>query len=125
MHCSRSVKRIQLYGIATNTTAAYKFRRHLIPLPKVFFNLHFQLKKLVAEISVDLVPKDEGGSENLAADFNGHDAVVTHEESESLVPKDPSPSSPEEPKTIHAVASANDAEQLRQCTPCEQEQEVQ
>ena len=93
----------------------------MIPLPKVFFNLHFHVKKLVA----DPVPKDEGGPENLTADFNGHDAVVTHEESDSLVPKDPSPSSPEEPKNIHAVASANDAEQLRQCTACEPEQEVQ
>ena len=94
-------------------------------MPKIFFNLHFQQEKLVAAILVDPVPKDERGSENLAADFNGHNAVETHEVSDSLVVKDPSHSSSEEPKPFHSVASANDAERLRQCTASEQEQEVQ
>ena len=81
-------------------------------------------ENLVAENPDEPESNDVTGSGHSAAGGNGHVAEKTHEESDSLVPKDPSPSSPAELKTIHSVASVTDARQLRG-TACGQEQEVQ
>ena len=82
-------------------------------------------ENLVAENPNDPESNEVTETGDLAADGNGHVAAGgSHEESDSLVPKDLSPSSPAEPKTIRSVASVTDANQLRS-TACGQEPEVQ
>ena len=82
-------------------------------------------ENLNAENPNDPESSEVTGTGDLAAGGNGHVAAGgSHEESDSSVPKDSSPSSPAKPKTIHSVASVTDANQLRS-TACGQEQVVQ